>query len=328
MDFSFLGIVNRVLAMSKLTTVSALTTSSENNDYKVQWCVNDTLQDLANLLRIKKRMITFSFPTVAGQRVYPVPKQVMFPLYALRQKETGVKLTFMDTNLYDLLLPNDTSSGDPLNYYIESFGGSEYQPDSGGEQISIVSSNAGDTTKTVIQGYDVSGNYLSEEVTLTGTSAGTSVNTYKTVERISKSKTFGYITYSTALTGTLSILNPNETQSMIQQIGLYPIPSSVITIYGRAWAKIPSLVYANEVPIGVDESHINAVVFGAYARFLRYDPKNLAETINAAFGLYEKEIMKILDNDARNPDSHPRMKSSREMVANLDWARPINRTTP
>lgn len=327
MDFSFIGIVNRVLAMSKLTTVTSLTSLTANDDYKIQWCVNDTLKDLANILRIKTRMINFEFSTVASQRVYPIPKQAMFPLYDLRQKQSGIKLNFMETNVYDLLMPNDDSSGDPLNYYIESFAGTEYQPASTGETISVVSSNSGDTTKTVIQGYDTNGNYISEEITLTGTATASSVNTYKTVEKISKQLTFGVITYSTA-TKTLLTLNANETQSMVQQIGLYPIPSGAITIYGRAWAKIPSLRYANETPIGIDEQHINAIVYGAYARFMRFDPKNLSESINAAFTAYEKEIAKIQDNDMRNPDRIPRMKSSREMVANLDWSRPINRTTP
>lgn len=327
MEFNFLGIVNRVLAMTGKALVTTLSTTTNKDDYSVQLCVNDTLQDLSNLLRIKSRMINFSFNTVAAQRVYPIPKQAKIPIYDLRQKQTGVKLGFIETNVYDEKVPNDVSSGDPLLYYIENAGGVQYQPASSGETINIVSSNSADTVKTIIQGYDTSGNYISEEVTLNGTSSVASTNTYKTVEKISKQVTSGIVTYSTATITTVLKLGPRETQSSILQIGLYPIPSSVITIYGRAWAKIPSLVYDYDSPIGIGEDCINAIVAGAYARFMKFDPKYTQENIQSIWNVYSNEVMKIIDNDMRNPDRVVRMRSSREITSQIDWSRPINRHT-
>jgi hypothetical protein len=272
-------------------------------------------------------MINFQFDTVIGQRVYPLPKQAKIPIYDLRQKQTGVKLGYMETEVYDANIPNDQSTGDPLLYYIEAAGGVSYQPASSGETINVVSSSAGDTSAVVLQGYDVANNYISEEVTLNGTSTVTSANTYKTVEKVSKQATTGNVTLSTATVTTVLILNAKETQSIVMQIGLYPIPANVITIYGRAWSKIPFLQYAYDSPIGLGEECINAIVAGAYARYMKFDPKFTQENIQSIWGVYSNEILKIIDNDMRNPDRVVRMKSSRETGSKMDWARPINRYT-
>ena len=309
------------------TAVSSLSSSVADDDSHVQWCVNDTIQDLSNVLRIKSRMINFQFDTVIGQRVYPLPKQAKIPIYDLRQKQTGVKLGYMETEVYDANIPNDQSTGDPLLYYIEAAGGVSYQPASSGETINVVSSSAGDTSAVVLQGYDVANNYISEEVTLNGTSTVTSANTYKTVEKVSKQATTGNVTLSTATVTTVLILNAKETQSIVMQIGLYPIPANVITIYGRAWSKIPFLQYAYDSPIGLGEECINAIVAGAYARYMKFDPKFTQENIQSIWGVYSNEILKIIDNDMRNPDRVVRMKSSRETGSKMDWARPINRYT-
>ena len=163
---------------------------------------------------------------------------------------------------------------------------------------------------------------------MNGLTSVTSTNTYKTVERVSKRITTGNITLSTSTVTRVLILNAKETQSSILQVGLYPIPKDVITIYGRGWNKIPSLQYAYESPIGLAEDCINAIVAGTYARYMKFDPKFTQENIQSIWGVYNNEILKIVDNDMRNPDRMVRFKSSNEVASKIDWARPINRYMP
>ena len=117
MDFNYLGFVREILAMNKQSDVTALSTDHEEDAYKVQWCVNDTIADLNNILRLKARQSTFEFDTVVGQRTYVLTKKIQWPLLGLRQKVTDIPLTQMSAKEFDMLVPDDDSSGEPGFYY-------------------------------------------------------------------------------------------------------------------------------------------------------------------------------------------------------------------
>lgn len=328
MQFNFLGFVNRVLNMCRQTPVTTFAGLTEASDAKkVMVCVNDTLQDLSNLLRVRGRLTTFSFPTVASQRVYCLPKSIEFPIYDLVQQTDDIKLEQFDTNYYDNLLPNPSSwSGNPTAYYLEGFYGVQTQPASTGEIISIVSDNSSDTSiNCTIQGYDTSNNYIEEEITLSGTVSVNSTNTYKTISNIYKDSSSGKVTFTGSVsTTTFLTLTPSENSILFAHIGLHPIPSTVITIYGRGYARIPSLTNEYSVPVGLTERHINAIVLGSYARYIRYDAKFPQEAIPVTFQSYYDEIKKIVAMESLNPDLLTRMKRGNE-IGNFYRFRPLDR---
>lgn len=326
MDFNYLGFVREVLAMNRLSDASAISTDHETDTYKVQLCVNDTIADLSNVLRIKSRQINFTITTSAATRTYVLPVMVQFPLISLRNKDNDKPLTQLSSKEFDVLVPDDDSSGDPSFYYLENYSGVLVQPTA--ETVGCVSSNSGDTGTIVIQGYDSSGNYIVEEVTLTGTSSVTSANTYSYIENISKPVTYGNITVTgSTSSSTIIILNARETVKRIPMIGLHPIPSTASTIYGRGYLQMPQLTYASEIPLGLDVRHKNAVILGASARFLRYVKDVTVETIDSAFNSYYTEVQKIVMGDMRDPDKLHRMKSATEQRV-LNYFKPLDILTP
>lgn len=303
MEFNYLGLVNRLLLMAKRAPVTAISTTVNSDAYRAQLSINDTIQDLAHLLRIRSRMTTFTFNTVAGQRLYNLPKQVIYPLYTMREKTNDLTIKPANTREFDYLIADDTSSGIPSIYYLEGFTPVLIQPVSTtGEAVSIVSSSGSDNNAIVVlQGYDGSNNFITEEITLTGTSSVGSSNSYTKIVSVSKGVTVGSVSVKDYYeTITLQILSPSETSASIPVIGLHPIPSSVITIYCRGWYKIPTLQHENSIPVGLNEQHLNAIVRGGMARFMEYDPKIPTEAMSSFYERYYDEISKITTYDQKD----------------------------
>jgi hypothetical protein len=334
MDFNFLGFVNRLLNMCRQTVITTFTGLAADSDaYKCMICVNDTIQDLSNLLRIRGRLTTFTFPTVANQRVYCLPKNIEYPIYDLVQQSDDLKLEQFDTNYYDNLLPDPNDwKGNPTAYYLEGFFGVQTQIVSTGDNVLVQSYdvngilNPADVYKNVfIQGYDVSGNYIEELVTLNALGEESTIQTFAKITNINKDATNGTIkVYESITLNQLLALAPTEKNFMFAHIGLHPIPNSVITIYGRGYAKIPSLTGEYSIPLGLTERHINAIILGAYARYMRYDAKYPQESITATFQSYYDEVKKIIAMDNVNPDLNQRMKRMSEKTS-LYRFRPLDR---
>lgn len=315
-SFSYLGFVQRVLGMAGQAAITELSTVPGEDAYKVQDCVNDTIHDLSNILRIKSRLTTFSFNTVSGTRTYALPKSIEFPVHDLVRQTDNIKLDFMQTNIFDLQQPNPADSvGNPSIYYLEGYFGVQVQPASTGELISVVSSSASDINLSVVlQGYDTSYNYIEEKITLIGTTAVVSTNTFKVLNNISKETTAGSVTFTGSVSTTLFLtLNPYENSALFAHIGLHPVPNLVVSIIGRGYAKIPNMNTEYSVPVGLTERHVNAIVAGAYARYMKYDPKYIYDGAATLYDVYYDEVKKIISADARIYDSQPRVKQAGEM---------------
>ena len=310
MEFNYLGLVNRLLLMAKRAPVTAISSTVNSDAYRAQLCINDTIQDMAHLLRIRSRMTTFTFNTVAGQRTYNLPKQITYPLYTMREKTNDLTIKPANTREFDYLVADDTSSGTPETYYLEEFSPVSNQPASTGEAVYVVSSSASDTGIVVLQGYSWnSNNFATEEISLNGTSAAGSANTYVKISSLSKGTTTGTITVRNyADTTDFQELSPTEGYVSIPVIGLHPIPSSVMTIYCRGWYKIPALQHENSIPVGLNEQHLNAIVRGGMARFMEYDPKIPNEAIGSFYERYYDEIQKINTYDQKDGVTY-RMRS-------------------
>lgn len=305
MDFNFLNFCNRLLMIAKRPPVTSFSTTVNADEYRCRLAINDAVQDLALLLRIKSRLIEFTFDTVASTRTYILPKRVMYPLYDLRQKESDVQLRQMVANDFGKFFPDDDDSGDPEWYYLEEAVGVNNQPASTGEQVYCVSSSASDTSVVVIQGYDTSNNYIVDEVTLSGTTAVASSSTFKFISSISKIVTTGTITFrNSGSTTTYLTLSPKEYIRRSIMIGLHPIPDSAITIYGKGWEKIPALVNEYDVPVGLDTMHINAIIAGGIFHYMKYDPVVQRESLAGYKQDFYDEVKKIISVDKRDRVQH------------------------
>lgn len=292
-DFNYLGIVNRVLMQAKQVPITSMSTTVNTMAYRAQLAVNDALKDIAMILKIKTRLVEFEFSTVAGQRNYCIPKRIAYPFVDLRSGTTNNVIVNMPANDYDFFNSTTLGIADPSVYYLVGYQGVFYQRSSGSGTL-LVSSSTADTSTVVIQGYDGSDNYASEEVSLTGVTAVATTNSYSKIDSISKGVTSGTVTVTDSF-GAVSvlILAPKETHVRYPVIGLSSVPSAATTIYGRGYLTMPDLVNEYDMPTGLDDRALNAIISGAMYQFMRYDPAIKPEGLDFFKQNYYDEIRKI-----------------------------------
>lgn len=330
MDFHFLGFTNRVLLMAKQTYVSDFSGVTLGSDaYNAQICVNDTIRDLSLLFKIKSRIVPFTITTVANQRLYALPKHIEYPIYSLRQQTSDVKMKQINTQEYDYLIPDPDEYGDPEFYYFDSYS-PLIQDLSTDDAVNIAYNGTSvDGITITVQGYDALNCYVTEEIIAPTTVAGTSYGSqqFSIITAITKiDKTDDAIIVTEQTSGTvIAYLSENESTSIYSRIGLHPIPSSVMTLQGRGYIKINSLVNEYDVPSGLTEDFTDAIIMGAYARYLRYDSTRNIETVNNAFIAYEKELLKLRMKQNRDKDLFVRMRLPDEIRQNITRVRPVDR---
>jgi hypothetical protein len=290
MDFHYLGLVNRLLQQAKQTPITAITTTVNTMAYRAQLAVNDALKDIAMLLKIKTRLVEFTFSTVAGQRNYCIPKRIAYPFTSLKASSI---INPMPASDYDIFSSSILGVDNPYIYFLVGYQGVARQPLVTGEALSFVSSSASDTSTMVIQGWDTNNNYITEEIVLAGAGTVTSVNTYKFVDSISKLVTIGTITVTSASSIAILSLTPKETHVRYPVIGLGSVPADSITIYGRGYLTMPNLVNEYDMPLGLDDRALNAIISGAMYQFMRYDPVIKPEGLDFYKQNYYDEIKKI-----------------------------------
>lgn len=191
----------------------------------------------------------YTFNTVAGTQDYVMPDDFGKEL-VVRDTTNGVELARVD---YQYLITNypdsieDTGTVGRYTIYEDTV---KEQPSSA-STISITSSSASDTTQTIrIRGI-VSGSETSEAVTLNGTTAVVSTNSYTRIKAISKSAvTVGRIT-ATSNSGavTLSVMAPKITESRYKLMKLHYVPASVITVSVPYITKPLPMVEDNDYPV-------------------------------------------------------------------------------
>jgi hypothetical protein len=341
MDFNFLGFVNRVLMMAKQTYISSVTGQTVGSDaYNVMTCVNDTIRDLTTILRTTTRIVEFSFRTVAGQRVYGLPKRIQYPIISLSQKTSDQKLQLVESAEFDRYVPNDTTSGTPEIYYfdrysalcreLDSFSGLYYIPT---DHILLTPDSTSGTIN--IQGWVLYNrdtgdlDFMSESINLISYTSQSTSNYYSYVDSITKDSSLGQVSFFSESTNKyVGSLGTNERTSRYALIGLHPIPNAEIIIYGRGYLNFIDLVNDYDVPMGMTPDYINAIVLGSFARYLRYDTTQKNEGLANAVALYDKEINKLLTRDAKNPDAFRRMKTSYETGFKTNIYNPLDRSTP
>lgn len=154
--------------------------------------------------------------------------------------------------------------------------------------------------KVTVLGY-VSGQLQEEEVQLNGSSSVSTVKSFTSLVKISKSdKTGGYITATSNSGGvTNAILDPGELEIDVQTIKLYPIPSATETISYEAYITHPKLYKDSDAPLFPSEFH-NLLVIDLFIRLkVEFQGVEVSEeTISRRNSILQQ--MNSLDNNTDN----------------------------
>lgn len=238
----------------------------------------------------------YSFNTVAGTSEYVLPDDFGKAVYVLDTTSNQTidavdSLRYISEN-YPAAI---STTGLPKRYLIYD-DTVRVQPTSA-STLSIVSSSSSDTTqKVIIRGVSNSVEVV-EEVSLNGTNAVTSANTYTSVKGVSKDGgTYGKITV-TAGAVTVAVLSPTVNVSYVKKIMFHYTPESVLTI------KMPYII--NPTPMVDDHDYPlipigDIIETGAKADTLDY--KRQFGAASKFESLYEKRIVDYVFNMVNQPN--------------------------
>lgn len=250
-----------------------------------------------------------SFATVASQEFYNLPRD-LDKVSLIRQTDSPIKLRFVPDDIFYRVIPNPEAAGNPIYYRLweqEGISTSLAVADT----VTIISSFAFDTQKISVVGYNSSGYIQSEELTLNGVTTVVGTKTYVANKpiRISKSAdTTGYITVTeTSGATTLLVIGPEERSPRFKVAGLYPIPSSAITIYLEYFTRIRRLVNNSDVP-DIDEKWIWVIRTGAMAKVYGYQGKESLMTSTQA--IYSSGVRSMVKSDMQSTDYIPTLRNS------------------
>ena len=254
-----------------------------------------------------------TFPTVASTEFYQLPRDVD-KISLIRQTTSPMKLLYVPDEVFYKFIPNPTATGNPLYYRLWEEEGVSTRLATD-DTIQVVSSSASDNSNFTVSvvGYDTNGIVQSESFTLNGITA---VNGTKTFDagrplKISKSAaTTGNITIKEKTSGTtLVILGPEERSPRFKVIGMYPIPSSAITISLEYYTRIRRVINSQDVP-DIDEKWIWIVRLGALAKVYQYQNKP-ADYIVTQQNLYAAGVRSMVKADMQMPDYIPVLRNQK-----------------
>ena len=246
--------------MAVLTTLKQLRDNIQSTVRETQ--VPDLIDGFINLTALEiwfDRLWTFrrrrtTFPTVQDQEFYNLDSEVD-EVAVLRQISTPTRLLYVPDDIFYKIRvdPENAGSGTPKVYRRwEETGFSTNL--AAADTVYVSSSSTSDTSAfTVrIRGRNSSGEIIEETLTLNGTSNVTSTTTWAAdgLLQISKSAvTTGTITcYRTTGATVLSEMEPNNLAPRFLRIGLFPIPSSAVTMYLEYYERFRYLVNDTDVP--------------------------------------------------------------------------------
>lgn len=172
----------------------------------------------------------YTFSTVAGQQDYALPEDFSKPIKVV-DKTNSTDISEWDWQHVMMRYPADYDGSGTVERYsiLED---TVYAQPTSASVLACKSSSASDTAITLLIRGISGGAEVNETVTLTGTSAANTTNSYTRVKSISKSgETVGLITVtSNSAAVTVATMSPEATTSYCKKIRLHYVPSSVVTI--------------------------------------------------------------------------------------------------
>lgn len=250
-----------------------------------------------------------TFATVASQEDYNLDEEVE-RIALLREITTSTRLMYFPDSIFyrEVPDPENSSGGIPAIYRLwEETGFSTNL--AAADTIQVLSSSASDTSSfnVVVVGRESTNNTIvAETITLNGVTAVTSSNTWAASGLMSVSKsgqTTGHITVRrTTGATTLSIIAPEETSPRYKRLSLYPVPTSVLTMYMEYYERLRLLVNDTDVP-QMDHRWTWVLIEGALAKCWEYKQNEAAYAQHYQAFLRGLDLMK--KEDAKNYDYIP-----------------------
>jgi len=202
--------------------------------------------------------------------------QYGMPLYVRRvlniEDPDTPRFVFVTTpRAFDKNYPGTTESGTPSMAYIMGVRGVQKQPASDGV-LSLSSDStvdAGSNYQVRVTGFNTAGVLVTEMVTLTGTTAVETSNSYDStlgVERVVKAPASGFsfsgnVTVADSEDNTLSVIPVWWESPDYEWVEFHPIPDAEISYVVRAEMRKPPLVNDTDWPEFSEEYHM-LLVFG------------------------------------------------------------------
>ena len=237
----------------------------------------------------------YSFPTVAGTQIYTLPEDFGKELYAL-DTTNGTELASDSFGNLVRAYPDDLTSSGTVKQFVIYGDAVKVQPTSAGT-VTVVSSDASDTTQKVLIRGEVSNYETTEQLTLNGTTNVTGTLSFSRIKGISKDgNTTGKITV-TCNSQTMAILPPKVNESRYKLIFLHYNPSTVITIKMPYIIKPLPLVENNDYPV-VDIADL--IEIGARADAWRYK-RQFAKATDLEV-LFERELQRFIWDKENKPN--------------------------
>ncbi len=242
----FIDHVNAVLQKLRETPITSLSTDTTSEAFKAQESVRRAVKRVWNGKQWSFKLRRFTFPTVASQTDYLLPKLVG-ETYKLQSSGSPYDITVVSEDTFDKNIPNPTATGNPTIARLFEMVGVEVQPTSA-SVVTVVSSSASDITQTVVVKGLVSGQVDYEEFTLVGTTPVVGTKSFSEIYAITKSDpTLGRVTLtSNAGVVTNATMATQEKVVRLRKIRLYPSPADVLTITVKCFGLSPELTRAYE----------------------------------------------------------------------------------
>jgi len=229
--------------------------------------VNRIYRRLQQWVQSSEQKREFTLTTRSDVSKYGMPMHVM---RVVNIEDTANFKHIWETSAreFDIDHPGTTTTGPPVKVYPFGSFGVQRQPATA-LTLSITSSSALDTGSDFllrVSGF-VSGVVQTEQVTLTGTSAATTSNTYDAngVQRLVKELGAGASWTGTLTitdgTNTLAVIPPWQTSPTYQWVEIYPICDDAYSLTVRAAMYEPPLVNDGDWP-EIDEDFHNLLVWG------------------------------------------------------------------
>lgn len=242
-----------------------LKSTAISNERKDRW-LNMAQDDVATEMDAEHLTRRITFSSVADIRTYYLDCEFN-KILSVRDTSNNLDLLPLTEGEIEESDPDFSYSGTPDSYSLTGLSMVSAQPSSA-SVVTVVSSSASDTSQTVrVNGYDPSGNPITELITLNGTTSASGTVQFTEIKQVIKNTTTaGNITVTTN-SGSVGIVTiPSFLLAReFQPLNLYPVPSGINTYVVRALLKSRPMVNAEDVP-DLPQSWHELVLIGAAIR--------------------------------------------------------------
>lgn len=192
---------------------------------------NNTYREILRRLNWDVINNSYTISVVAGTQDYILPSDFGKEVY-VNDSTNKLAIPFIDfQTLAEKYADTLASTGDVSRYTI--FNDTIRTQPSSASTISFVSSSTADVTQSVrVKGIDANGVEIEETITLNGTTASPTTNSYTKVRNISKSATTTGTVTGTSNSGavTVAVLAPADLVHQVVKMRLHYIPADALTL--------------------------------------------------------------------------------------------------